>query len=310
MDTITSVVFSGGGTKGVAYLGVLKKLRELQKENNPNVKIDIKRVVCVSIGCLFGLILLLNYEYEEIEEEIMEKDFKLLQDIKITNFVSKFGLDSGKNIIRWIETLIIKKGLSKDITFGELYKCIPKQYTILATNLNKHKCTEFDHIHTPNIKVTDAIRMSTSIPFVFTRITYNGDVHVDGGLISNFPMHLVEDDIPNVLGVRLVSMEENALNNIDNKVEDITEFCVNVMSCFMAHREKQSVESNKYADYTMLVCTGDLSNTIKFDMDSSTKRELIDRGYNAADMYFKQRNGRVKLQKEKMVGNNKESANS
>jgi predicted acylesterase/phospholipase RssA len=304
------VVFSGGGTKGVAYIGVLKKLRELEKENNSNLRIDIKRIICVSIGCLFGLVLLLNYDYEEIEEEIMEKDFKLLQDIKISNFVSKYGLDSGKNIIRWIETLIIKKGLSKDITFLDLYEYTQKQYTILATNLNKHKLTTFNYIHTPNVKVTDAIRMSTSIPFVFTKMIYKGDVHVDGGVISNFPMHLVEDDIPNVLGIRLISMDEKTLDGIDNKVDDITGFCVNVMSCFMAHREKQSVQSNKYADYTMLVRTGDLTNTIKFDMDLSTKRGLIDRGYTAADLYFKQRKERVELQKEKMVCNNKESANS
>lgn len=303
---ISTIVLSGGGSKGVAYLGVLKRLKEL--DSDEDIIVDVKRVICVSIGCLFGLVLMLNYEYEEIEEEILEKDLTLLQDIKVSRFVSRYGLDSGKKIMRWIETLIIKKGLSKDITFGELYKHNQKHYQVLATNLNKHRFTVFDYISTPGIKITDAIRMSIAIPFVFTKSMYKGDVHVDGGLISNFPIYLVEDDIPNVLGVRLVSMDESIISNIDNKVGDITEFCVNVMSCFMVHREQQSVQANKYAEYTMLVCTGDLTNAIKFDMDTSTKLGLIRRGYEAAEEYFKQRKERVKLQKEKMVVNDKEKS--
>lgn len=302
---ITSLVFSGGGSKGIAYLGVLKKMEELK--GDMDIEIDVKRVICVSIGCLFGLVLMLNYDYTEIEEEILEKDLKSLQDIKVSNFVSRYGLDSGKNIVRWIETLIIKKGLSKDTTFSELYNHTQKQYQVLATNLNKHKFTIFDHINTPNVKVTDAIRMSIAIPFIFTKVMYNGDVHVDGGLISNFPMYLVEKDIPEVLGVRLIAHGalDESMTHIDNKVSDITEFCVNVMSCFMAHREQQSVQSNKYAEYTMLVGTGDLTNTIKFDLDNTTKSNLIQLGYEAADMYFKQRKERVKLQK--MVSIDKDS---
>lgn len=301
---ITSLVFSGGGTKGVAYLGVLKRLRELKDDTD--ITLDVKRVICVSIGCVFGLVLLLNYEYEEIEEEILNKDLTLLQDIKVSNFLSRYGLDSGKNMIRWIETLIIKKGLPQDITFAQLYNHTRKHYQVLAANLNKHRFTMFDHVCTPHVKVTDAIRMSIAIPFVFTKTIYKGDVHVDGGLISNFPMYLVENDIPEVLGIRLVSVDEKQMSDIDNKIDDITDFCVNVMSCFMTHREQQSVQANKYSDYTMLVNTGNLTNTIKFDMDYSTKTELIRRGYEGADEYFKSRKERVKLQKEKMVTYDKE----
>lgn len=299
---ITSLVFSGGGTKGVAYLGVLKRLRELKDDTD--ITLDVKRVICVSIGCVFGLVLLLHYEYEEIEEEIMNKDFTSLQDIKVSNFLSRYGLDSGKNMIKWIETLIIKKGLPLDITFAQLYNHTRKNYQVLATNLNKHRLTIFDHVCTPHVKITDAIRMSIAIPFVFTKTVYKGDVHVDGGLISNFPMYLVEDDIPEVLGIRLVSVDEKS--DIDNKVEDIMGFCVNVMSCFMTHREQESIQSNKYSDYTMLVNTGDLTTTIKFDMDCFTKLDLIRRGYEGADEYFKKRRVQVKLQKEKMVSYDKE----
>lgn len=300
MNMITSLVLSGGGTKGIAYLGVLKRMSELKDDKD--ITIDVKRVVCVSIGCLFGLVLLLNYEYEEIEEEILQKDFKSLQELKVSNFVAHYGIDSGRNIIGWIETLIIKKGLSKDVTFVELFNHTGKQYQVLATNINKHKITIFDHITTPNVMVTNAIRMSISIPFVFASTMYKGDVHVDGGLINNFPMYLIEDDIPAVLGVRLVSMDESVINTIDNKVSNITEFCINLMSCFMAHREQQSIQTNKYSEYTMLIPTGDLINTLKFDMDMATKLDLVRRGYEAADKYFTQRKEREKIKKEKNGG--------
>lgn len=307
VDVIKSLVFSGGGTKGVAYLGVLKKIRELREDQH--ISIEATRIVCVSIGCLFGLVLTLDYDYDEIEEEILNKDFKHLQDIKVSNFATKYGLDSGDNFVSWIETLLIKKGYDKNTTFEELYETTKKHFQVLTTNLNKHAFTFFDYKETPKAKVTDAIRLSVSIPFVFTSHLYEGDVHVDGGLISNFPMYLVEDDIPNVLGIRLVSMEESS--NSHRKVDNITDFCINVMSCFMTHREQQSVEANMYKDYTMLVKTGDLTNTINFDMSLPNKRELIMRGYTAADNYFKQRREmtmRLHLQKQKMVDNNKEAS--
>jgi NTE family protein len=36
-----------------------------------------------------------------------------------------------------------------------------------------------------------AIRISISVPIVFTPVLYNNNYYVDGGVINNFPMNLI-----------------------------------------------------------------------------------------------------------------------
>lgn len=59
---INTLVFSGGGVKGIAYIGVLKYLEEISKSvdydketcNVPNI--NISTVCGVSIGSIVGLL--------------------------------------------------------------------------------------------------------------------------------------------------------------------------------------------------------------------------------------------------------------
>jgi len=51
---INTLVLSGGGIRGVAYCGAFRKLRELHEIGR--IKLDIKHLACVSVGCIFGLV--------------------------------------------------------------------------------------------------------------------------------------------------------------------------------------------------------------------------------------------------------------
>ena len=134
-DEINVLVFSGGGVLGVAYIGVLKYLRELNNErlelekmedfdeNTCEIpKLNVNRILCVSAGCFIGLLYIINFDDIELKEEIENKNFEYLLDIKLKNLFLKYGLISGKNIMNWLESLLTSKGFSKDITFLELWK--------------------------------------------------------------------------------------------------------------------------------------------------------------------------------------------
>ena len=155
---IDTLVCSGGGSKGIAYVGVIKYLDELkEKRQNEELKkdfdeskcvypkIDIRRITCVSVGCFMGLLYSLNYNYNELNTEIENVNFEMLSDIKIRNFLQKYGLESGKKIIGWLESLLIKKGYSVDITFSQLFKKTGVHLEILASNVNKYKLSIFDY---------------------------------------------------------------------------------------------------------------------------------------------------------------------
>lgn len=278
---IDTLILSGGAMKGVVYCGVLKKLMEIQRDPNSNLEINIKRITSISVGTIFGLTYILGYDDKESEDEVLNKKFLELKDMRITNFLTCFGLDTGKNIIRWIEDLLEKKGYNKDVTFKDLYERTGIHFQVLSTNLHTYKYFTFDYINTPDTLVTRAIRLSISIPFVFTVERYNGQVHVDGGLVSNYPIQLFEKDMSTVLGIKIVSANDQV-----DKIDDISSYIYNVMRCLIIQKEKHTTLTDIYKEHTIYIEAGPFSEGINFALTTKQKKELIKVGYNATHDFF------------------------
>jgi len=273
MGKIDTLVLSGGGVKGIAYVGVFKKLREL--------KVEIKEICSVSVGSMMGLLYVLGYNYEELVSEIKMQNMDTLRDINIGNFLNKYGIDTGKNIIKWIEGLLEGKGYSKDITFIELYNSTRIKYRVLATNLNKYETVIFDYINCPDMKITRAIRMSIGIPFVFTVQKYKGDVHVDGAIVNNYPIDLYGDKLENVLGIK---MENGTKGNVNQVIGDISGYIFNVMNCFLLHRSKLLLD--EYKIRTLSVTMDKVISTMSFNITDEEKQMLLECGYKSACEFF------------------------
>ena len=295
---IDTLIFSGGGIKALAYIGVLKKIEQLilSKSDDPdnNVPIfDIKHICGISAGAIFALLYILGYTSEEIGNEAINKKFHRLRSIKFSNIVSDFGIDSGNNILLWIESLILNKGYNKDITLEELYTYRKIRFDIIATNLNKYQYTIFNYLNTPHVKVTDAIRMSISIPFIFTVVKFNsenckvgeGHVHVDGGLIESYPLHLFKDNLEKVIGMKLMSGKGNNYENTEN-IDTIENYTYHVLNCFVAQRDRRIVNIDMYKKHTIYIDIKNLTSSINFGLSTINKKKLIDIGYEAATKYF------------------------
>lgn len=276
---ITTLVLSGGGLRGIAYCGVMKRIEELKAETD-NKLLNIQRLCCVSVGSIFGLAYVLGYSSIEMEQEVLDKKFSELKDIRIVNLLNHFGLDTGNNIVSWIETFLIKKGYSKDITFQELYNTTGYHYQVLGTDINTCDYVCFDYINSPDVKVTDGIRFSISIPFIFTAKTYGDSIVVDGGLKNNYPMFLFEDNLDTVLGVRLCT---NIEPSYDVNLE-MDGYIRKIMQCLMINRERSG--SDKYKSNTIFVYTNGFLNSINYKMSTKAKKRLISSGYDAANEYF------------------------
>jgi predicted acylesterase/phospholipase RssA len=75
-----------------------------------------------------------------------------------------------------------------DITFIELYNLTKKKLSIIGTNYTKIKEECFNHNNTPDMSVITALRISISIPIIFTPVKYNGDMYIDGCFKNGFPL--------------------------------------------------------------------------------------------------------------------------
>ena len=283
MNKIEILCFSGGGAKAVAIAGIFKKLEELQNETK--IEMNIKEISGVSAGSILGLVYILGYTSDEIKTEIMDKKFEDFKDIKYTNFFTNYGIESGKYIVIWIESLITRKGFDKDITFKQLYEKNKIIFKVLATNLNKYKYTCFDYINTPDVKITQAIRFSISIPFYFCAERYENDIHVDGALIDNYPIKLYKENLSNVLGVKFINYGEMEHHNVEYKINTLDSFIYNVIYCFLIGKEKETTMHNEYKKHTIYVYTDD-KRSFNFMLTNQEKTDLITLGYNLCSEFF------------------------
>ena len=295
---IDTLVCSGGGAKGIAYVGIIKyfdeiKTNRLIEESKSDFnemeciypKIDIKRITCVSVGCFMVLLYTLGYNYEELKDKIHNVNFEKMRDVRLKNFVQKYGLESGIKLIEWLESFLIGKGYTKDVTFSQLYKKTGIHLEILAGNVNKYTLAIFDYKNTPKLKILKAIRMSISIPFLFSAEKYKGDIYVDGGIVTNFPMYFFKEDLSNVLGCKLVSMKER-MDEQDIKINNFNDYMSNVLQFFILEKEKQSTRLDKYIDHTICIDAYKITGLVNYNLTIEEKNMLIESGYNSAKLYF------------------------
>jgi NTE family protein len=193
-----SLVFKGGGTKGMVYLGALEALEELKMMR------EVKHVAGTSIGAIIACLVALNYKANEIKELfeknplesfldkeiISEKVLHSYQSGEITkilngvyenltitkflklviNFTGVFETDKYRE---WIENIICKKTGIKDCTFKELQNLINrgkpfKELHVFGVKIGQEQeIGDFCAKKYKDLIVADAVIASMSFPFLF-----------------------------------------------------------------------------------------------------------------------------------------------
>jgi NTE family protein len=286
---VSTLIFSGGGVKGLSYIGFLKKFEELSKSGD--IEANVQTVAGVSCGALVATMYAIGYTATELEQYFLEKDLEPLRDVRLKYFFTKWGFESGKKIIEMLEELLERKGFDKDITFQALYERTKIDLHIYACNLTRYKMISFRYSDSPNLAVTKAVRMSFGIPFIFTLQKYKGDIIVDGGIMNNYPIDLYDqrdkdDGLDEVLGVKIIAQGECDHHEVDERIERLDSYAYNVMSVVLIHKDKIISMSERYKRHTIHVDTKDITYIVKFNMSKEEKEKLFAYGYEAASKFF------------------------
>jgi NTE family protein len=187
-------VFSGGGAKGIAHVGVLKVLEEVGLQ--PDV------ITGTSMGSIIGGLYSIGYTAEEISDLIEITDWSTILTNEIPSnqviirrkheynrFLLQMPVYDGK--IELPSGLIEGQKLSQ--LFSELtwrqagvedFHDFPIPYTCIATDILKGEMVELN-----SGDLSSAMRSSMAIPSVFTPVLRDsGRILVDGGVVRNFPV--------------------------------------------------------------------------------------------------------------------------
>ena len=197
---------SGAGVKGLISLGCLHYYIESGKLNIS----ELTEFAGTSIGSVICLLILCGYTPLEIFEEMLkienDKLFKPQHVQGLWEILGNIGILSIDNFIIHIETLMKLKGWKQIPTFKELYEHTKKKLLISAVNITKCQIEYFCNESTPNMIVTDAIKMSCNLPFIFKKIKYQDCYYVDGGLLNNLPTDLINDGKEKTLAINVTSL--------------------------------------------------------------------------------------------------------
>ncbi len=285
-------VFSGGGLKGFALVGAYQVLEEKGYR--------FHRVAGTSAGAILACFIAAGYSAKEIEKMLDEQDFQSLLDPRKTIIPLplmkwfllywRLGLYQGRALENWFLEKLAAKGVYtfSDLPAGKL--------KLVASDLTNGKMIvlpddlEGYGISAETFPIARALRMSCGIPFFFEpvqlKVGKGETIVVDGGVLSNFPMWIFNDEGGNterpVLGLKLSrSQEETPGHKIDNAL-DLFEALFSTMK--NAHDEKYI--SRKHEKNIIFIPVEDYSAT-QFDLDEETKEALMEAGRSRTVQFLK-----------------------
>jgi len=228
------LALSGGGARGGAHIGVLKRLEELQ--------VPIDYIAGTSMGAIIGALYSAGYSADEIEALLKAADWttalrdrpnrkdstmrqkdlerRVLIPYRVGfnhgDFQFPMGAVEGQHLDQMFNRFLI--GVADTQNFDDL--AIP--FRAVATDLG----TGHEIILSEG-SLPDAIRASMSIPGYFAPVPLDGHLLVDGGMANNLPVSVAREmgaDIVIAVDVSSPLLTEDELVSVLSVSEQLTNF--------------------------------------------------------------------------------------
>lgn len=182
---IDTLLFGGGGPDGPLFIGALDAL----VEHMPRFAIgDVKTLVGSSVGSIIALMLGMRMTSREVEQSILEGfERGALSRLDISNLLqvpTRLGIDDGSNLVEWLASVMSARGIDRNITFRRFQQLTGIFLVIAATNLSRRQTEFMSALSTPDESVLRAIRASTAVPLIYTPVSMNGSLYIDGAFNS------------------------------------------------------------------------------------------------------------------------------
>lgn len=186
MESFDTLCISGGGIKGIYYLGALDNLLTRKAINLQSINTYIGS----SVGALICFCLILGV-----------KPFPLLLKLIYSRFLLKFNLSSSEwsnnfpksvfefeVILNFLEELLNKvEPAALSLTFKELHEKTGKHFIVSTYNISHYEMEYLSSKTTPSLKCITALQMSCSIPLIFPPVKVNDIFYADPIIVGGMP---------------------------------------------------------------------------------------------------------------------------
>lgn len=238
------ITFSGGGTRSVAQIGVIKAFRDSE--------IEATAVAGTSGGSIVATLYAAGLTTDEMMAFANEGSlYRLYRPALPTNGVTSLAY--------------LRELLQKYLEFHHFEELYLPLY-VNASNLMTGRAKIFK-----SGNVIDAVVASCSVPLLFKPVEIDGELYADGGIFDNMPVKPLRETCDIVIGVNIMPNVEVKKKEVDNmfsigmRVFDLVIFNTTKQSFYDCDIVIQPKEVYKY----------NIFNFSHFDM-------FFEAGYNAA----------------------------
>ncbi|MEC8232640.1 MAG: patatin-like phospholipase family protein [Pseudomonadota bacterium] len=259
-------IFSGGGTRLSAHIGIISALQDMT--------IGFDTLVGVSGGSIIASLYAKGYSVSEMRELALLTDFKQFTDFSLIRLLREGGLSSGDVFQKWIDAQLE----------GATFEDLSLDLHILATDVNGGGPVLFNKKTAPQMKVSEAVRYSMSIPLIFSFKPFKEHLLVDGAILSEDALFedWRGDGTPSVC-FRLQSTEQKR-KAIKKNVLQLPQYVGMLIRTFMTAISREYVNA-KYWHNTVVVNTGDIS-AVDFSLSPEIKNTLYEMGYKTTKEFL------------------------
>lgn len=283
---IKYLTISGGDVSFFSILGSIKELKNNHKYNIDN----IEEIYSISSGCWISLLLCLKINFNVILNYFIERPWNKLVVFNSTNILdlySNIGIFNIDILYTLFKPLLKLCNLNINITFKELYEYSNIKLNIYSTKYKDLSLCRFNYETEPNMKVIDAIYMSSTIPILFKPLKYNGDYYIDGGYNCNYPIDFClkeHDDSSEILGVLVKNYED--ISEISEN-ENILTFYGKIFWKLILNRRNKN-EKNDVDHKKIIIVTDYLTPNILFKIlnDKDFRTKWVEIGSNACKTFL------------------------
>jgi len=225
------------------------------------------------------------------------------------------GVYAGIAFLNWLIEKLAAKGIAATDTLATVFAKTQVDLSVVASDTTDMEMLIVNHRTAPGVPMAWAVRMSMSIPMVWREVVWDaswgsymgrsktGNVIVDGGVLSNFPIRLIDESVPDIMG----DTDPNGALNLGLLLDEtlpvpgiapakppvpvqemrVVQRLSRLMDTMMGAQDNEEMRQHA-SEICRLPVKG--YGTTEFDMPDAKLQALIEAGRSALEIHLQTRN--------------------